>query len=156
MFKNETLASAHKIRRKELAVLQLARVPSPQPSRLAAINDEAMVHYLGLYNDKVIAASGPLERGYDYLTGVIQSDLRRGGPVAEMASACGLASLANWTGSEELMRKARVKHLKVLQQLSKQLQDKDLASSDSSITTCFLLATYEVRGIVYCYSSRLY
>lgn len=100
---------------------------------------------MGMFNDKVIAASGPLEAGFDYLTGVIQADLRRGeGPVAEMATACGLASLGNSTGSEELVTKARVKHLKVIRQLGKQLQDNEMALSDSSITTCILLATFEV------------
>ncbi|CAI6307209.1 unnamed protein product [Periconia digitata] len=148
LFKNETPAVVQRTKRKNTqggdnTAFQLMTVPPQQPSRRAVINDEAIVHYLGLYNDKVIAASGPLEGGFDYLTSVIQADLRTGGPVAEMAMACGLASLGNSTGSVELVRTARVKHLKVLQQLSKQLQDKDLALSDSSITTCILLAAFE-------------
>ncbi|PVH97351.1 hypothetical protein DM02DRAFT_658362 [Periconia macrospinosa] len=153
LFKNETPALVQRTRRRQFqgdhdaVTFQVARVSPPhfsQPSRRAVINDEAVVHYLGLYNDKVIAASGPLQAGYDYITVVIQGDLRRGGPVAEMAMACGLASIGNSTGSGELLRTARVKQLNVIQQLSRQLQDKDLALSDSSITTCILLATYEL------------
>ncbi|KAF2646590.1 hypothetical protein P280DRAFT_14491 [Massarina eburnea CBS 473.64] len=157
VFRNETAAIVQKTARRRgdqrlqlsfqgALALQLMNGPPLQPSRSAFINDEAIVHYLNHYNKKIWATSGRFRDGFDYATHVIQSDISRGGPVAEIVRACGLASLGNSTGSAQLVTSARAKQIKVLQQLNRQLHDPQSTLSDSSILTCILLSTFE--GII--------
>jgi hypothetical protein len=128
---------------KHSLALQYPSVTSQTPSRRVGLNDEAVLHYLGHYNDKFNNSFGRTT-AVDCLTPVLQSDAARGGPVADIITACGLATLGTMTGTPDLMTAARVRQTKVLRQLQKQLQDPNTALTNSSVLTCLSLASFEV------------
>ncbi|KAF2731880.1 hypothetical protein EJ04DRAFT_578770 [Polyplosphaeria fusca] len=115
-----------------------------QPSRLAAVEDEAIHHFFAHYNEKFFAAEGQQSHGgFDYILPVYEKDLLSGGPVPEIVKASGLAALANMKASPELLTAAKATQVKVLRQLNDQLHDTRTALSDSSILTCIMLGIYE-------------
>lgn len=118
-----------------------------QPSRMAALNDEAVAHFLAHYNEKFFAAEGSQhpEGGFDYILPVFERDMAAGGPIPEIIRAAGLAALGNMKNSQELLVTARAKQGNVLRALNQQLQDPKTAFSDSSILTCIMLGVFEVR-----------
>ncbi|KAF2685415.1 hypothetical protein K458DRAFT_24221 [Lentithecium fluviatile CBS 122367] len=114
-----------------------------RPSRRVGLNNEAVLHFLGHYNEKFFASFGRTG-GVDYMTPVFQSDTARGGPVAEIITACGLATLGAMKGSPDLVTAARVRQTKVLRLLQQQLQDPNTALTNSSVLTCLFLSSFEV------------
>jgi hypothetical protein len=116
------------------------------PSRRAAVEEEAVLHFFANYNEKYfLSDSEGSQGGFDYLLPVYQEDMNTGGPIPEIIRANGLAALGNAKGSPELLVAARAKQVKVLRQLNKQLQDPAASRSNSSILTCLMLGVFEVR-----------
>jgi len=113
------------------------------PSRRATLQDEAIMHWLANYNERSFAAAADLVGGFQYIVPIYEADSVRGGPAAEIINACGLAALGNAKNAPDLLHAARVKQVKVLRHLNEQLQDPELAMSDSSLLTCLLLSSFE-------------
>ncbi|KAF2021368.1 hypothetical protein BU24DRAFT_417030 [Aaosphaeria arxii CBS 175.79] len=117
---------------------------NPMPSRRAAVNDEAEMHFFAHLNEKLFASQDcSTGGGYDYILPVYSQDLLSNGPVPEIIRATGLAALGSTRGSPELLIAARQKRGQVLRHLNQQLQDPRMALSDSSILTCVLLSLFE-------------
>ncbi|KAF2111274.1 hypothetical protein BDV96DRAFT_582818 [Lophiotrema nucula] len=114
-----------------------------QPSRIAAIDDEATNHFFAHYNEKFFAPEVQRNGGFDYIQPVYQQDLATGGPVPDIVKAAGLAGLGNVSGSQELIDAARQKQNGVIRKLQHQLQNPRTISSDSTILTCILLGVFE-------------
>lgn len=119
-----------------------------QPSRIASVDDEAILHFFAHYNEKFFAAEGQQHPagGFDFVMPVFQQDAISGGPIPEIVRASGLAALGNMKGSPDLLVAARAKQVKVLRHLNQQLQNPQKALSDSSILTCIMLGVFEVRA----------
>lgn len=129
------------------AVVQV-RYPSisiARPSRHANLHTEAVLHFLGHYNEKFFfgrAGDG------DYMTPVLRADAARRGPLADIIEACGLATLGSMKNCPEMVVQANVRKTKVLRMLQGQLADEGMARSDSSVLTCLFLGSFEVRCLV--------
>ncbi|KAH7135317.1 hypothetical protein B0J11DRAFT_157423 [Dendryphion nanum] len=148
IFRNQTPEVVKKAKRKRDA--EQARgvtydfANTQQPSRKAAVNDEAIWHFFAHWNEKFYASQGEnLVGGFDYILPVFEEDVRSIGPVPEIVRAIGLAALGNTKGAPGLLVQARQKQVQVLRHLSHQLQEPDKALSDSSILTCILLSLFE-------------
>ncbi|KAF2648901.1 hypothetical protein K491DRAFT_223155 [Lophiostoma macrostomum CBS 122681] len=114
------------------------------PSRGAAVEEEAVLHFFANYNEKFfLSDSEGGQGGFDYLLPVFQEDMNSGGPIPEIIRANGLAALGNAKGCPELLVAARAKQVKVLRQLNKRLQDPATSLSNSSILTCLMLGVFE-------------
>lgn len=127
-------------------VLYYPDILGQKPSRKAALDDEAVCHYLGHYNEKFFASFGRIGStgGIDYISPVFQLDEARGGPAAGIITACGFGTLGRFKKSPELMKTARIRQTKILRQLQQQLQDPTKALTNSSMLTCLSLASFEV------------
>lgn len=116
-----------------------------QPSRQAALDDEAMMHFFANYDKKFFPREGqPGESGIEYMLPLYQKDSTTGGTVSEIIRASGLAALGNRRGNPKLLITARAKQVKVLQQLNLQLQDPKSAFTESSLLTVVMLGVFEV------------
>lgn len=114
-----------------------------QPSRRAALDDEAMMHFFENYNKKFFLAEGRHgERGFDYMLPLYEKDSITGGPVSEIIRASGLAAMGN-KGNPRLLIAARAKQVKVLRQLNQQLQNPKTAFSESTLLTAVMLGVFE-------------
>lgn len=151
IFKNETTIVVRRAKRRspdlspsDRSALQLLEVQ--QPSRSAAVDDEATAHFFAHYNEKYFPCKDRqlAENGLDYITPIYLQDMATGGPMPEIVRACGLAGLANLKNSPALLRVAKEKQVRVLRQLNSQLQNSETASSYSSILTCLMLTLFEV------------
>jgi hypothetical protein len=112
-----------------------------RPSRRADLHTEAVLHFLGHYNEKFFfGRSGD----GDYMTPVLRADAARGGPLADAIAACGLATLGSMKNSPDLVVQANVRKTKVLRQLQEQLRDPGMALDDTSVLTCLFLGSFEV------------
>jgi hypothetical protein len=124
----------------EEEILRLA-LTAHRPSRLANLQTEAVLHFLGHYNEKFFfGRSGD----GDYMTPVLQADAAQGGPVADAIAACGLATLGSMKNSPELVVAGNVRKTKVLRRLQEQLRDPRMALDDTSVLTCLFLGSFEV------------
>ena len=118
-----------------------------RPSRRVDLHTEAAQHFLAHYYEKMFFGRGG---GVDYLTPILEADKARGGPVADVVVACGLATLGSMKNSPDLMMQAYARKSKVLRQLQTQLQDPDKALTHSSVLTCLFLGSFEVCSLQLC------
>lgn len=58
------------------------------PSRRATLQDEAIMHWLGNFNERFFSSSQELEAGFEYALPIYHGDLARGGPAVEIINAC--------------------------------------------------------------------
>jgi len=112
-----------------------------KPSRRADLDNEAVLHFMVHYDERFFYGR---TGGVDYLTPVLEADSARGGPVADIITACGLATLGSMKNCPDLVMQANVRKTKVLRQLQTQLQDPQQALTNSSVLTCLFLGSLEV------------
>jgi hypothetical protein len=128
------------------SALQFPSVSVRRPSRTMDLENEAVLHFMGCYHEKFFhGRPGMLET---HTTPLLEFDAARGGPVAEIMTACGLATLGSMKNAPELVMQANVRKAKVLRQLQMQLQDPEMALSSSSVLTCLFLSSIEVCSSV--------
>jgi hypothetical protein len=100
VFRNETGLVIRKVKRKnaddesaprlnqDAFAMMDSGVSVQQPSRRAALQDEAIMHWMANFNERFFSSKSKSEGGFEYIQPIYLSDLARGGPTVEIINAC--------------------------------------------------------------------
>ncbi|KAM0330841.1 hypothetical protein ACHAQA_003796 [Verticillium albo-atrum] len=105
------------------------------------LDEQATCFFLSNY---VLAPPSGVGRGIlTFLLPLIDSPQYKSSPMHSAFTAVSMAALAGRPNSRSLFSVAHMHYSKALEQLTRTMQDKDLAQEDTSLATSILLAFYE-------------